>query len=48
MTMDIYSLNYLHHLNQNVYSQFTDTKFYLYPNILLPYHKGKEITQYHF
>jgi len=48
MTMDVYSLNYLHHLNQNVYSQFTDTKFYPYPNILLPHHKGKEITQYHF
>jgi len=48
MTMDVYSLNYLHHLNDNIYSQFTNTKFYAYPNILLPQHKGKEITQYHF
>ena len=48
MTMDIYSLNYLHHLNQNIYSQFTDTKFYPYPNILVPQHKDKKVTQYHF
>nr|YP_009493145.1 LAGLIDADG endonuclease [Ganoderma leucocontextum]AWJ63940.1 LAGLIDADG endonuclease [Ganoderma leucocontextum]WVH38034.1 LAGLIDADG endonuclease [Ganoderma leucocontextum] len=48
MTMDIYSLNYIHHLIENIYSQFTKTKIYAYPNILLPQHKGKEITQYHF
>ena len=48
MTMDVYSLNYLNHLNYNIYSQFTDTKLYPYPNINLPQHKGKEITQYHF
>ena len=48
MNMDIYYLNYLNHLNYNIYSQFTDTKLYAYPNINLPQHKGKEITQYHF
>ena len=48
MTMDVYSLNYLHYLNDNIYSQFTNTKFYAYPNNLLPQHKGKEVTQYHF
>ena len=48
MTMDVYSLNYLHHLNDKIYSQFTKTKFYAYPNILLPQHRGKEITQYHY
>jgi LAGLIDADG DNA endonuclease family/Proton-conducting membrane transporter/NADH-Ubiquinone oxidoreductase (complex I), chain 5 N-terminus len=48
MTMDVYSLNYLHHLDEKIYSQFTDIKIYPYPNILLPQHKGKEITQYHF
>jgi hypothetical protein len=48
MTMDVYSLNYLHHLNEIIYSQITTTNFYAYPNILLPKHKGKEITQYHF
>ena len=47
MTMDAYSLNYLQHLNDNIYSQITDTKIYAYPNILLPQHEGKEITQYH-
>ena len=48
MTMKVNSLNYLHHLNEDIYSQFTNTKFYAYPNNLLPQHKGKEITQYHF
>jgi LAGLIDADG DNA endonuclease family len=50
MTMDVYSLNYLQYLDENIYSQFTNTKFYAYPNILLPQHKGKKkkITQYHF
>jgi len=48
MTMKTNSLNYLQHLNEDIYSQFTNTKFYAYPNNLLPQHKGKEITQYHF
>ena len=48
MTMDVYSLNYLNHLNENIYSKITNTKFYAYPNVLLPQHTGKEITQYHF
>src|SRR6266498_688099 len=29
-------------------SLFTETKIYPYPNILLPHHKDKKITQYHF
>lgn len=48
MTMDVYSLNYLNHLNENIYSKITNTKIHAYPNVLLPQHKGKEITQYHF
>jgi NADH-ubiquinone oxidoreductase chain 5 len=48
MTMDVFSLNYLNYLNQNIYSQFTDTKIYPYPNLLLPHHKDKKITQFHF
>jgi hypothetical protein len=48
MTMDVYSLNYLHHLDENIYSKFTETKLYPYPNVLLPQHKDKEVTQYHF
>jgi len=47
MTMDVYSLNYLNYLNQTIYSQFTDTKIYAYPNTLLYQHKGKEIVHYH-
>jgi len=41
MTMDVYSLNFLHHLDNNIYSHFTcspsegATKIYPYPNILL-------------
>jgi len=41
MTMKVNSLNYLHHLNEDIYSQFTNTKFYAYPKNLLPQHKGK-------
>jgi LAGLIDADG DNA endonuclease family protein len=48
MTMVVYSLNNVNNLNENIYSQFTNTNLYAYPNILLPQHKGKEITQYHF
>lgn len=47
MTMDVYSLNYLNHLDQTIYSQITDTKIYAYPNISLAQHKGKEINHYH-
>jgi hypothetical protein len=46
--MKVNSLNYLQHLNEDIYSQFTNKKFYAYPNNSLPQHKGKEITQYHF
>jgi len=49
MTMDVYSLNYLNHLDQTIYSQFTNTKNFPYPNIFLPHHKDKKkVTQYHF
>jgi hypothetical protein len=48
MTMKVNSLNSLQHLNEDIYSQFTNKKFYAYPNNSLPQHKGKEITQYHF
>jgi hypothetical protein len=48
MTMDVYSLDYLNHLNDNIYSQFTDVKIHVYLNILLSKHEGKKVTQYHF
>jgi Proton-conducting membrane transporter/LAGLIDADG DNA endonuclease family len=48
MTMVLYSLNYLIHFYNNIYSQFTDTNIYPYTNILLGHHKDKKVTQYHF
>lgn len=48
MTMDVYSLNYLNHLFDKIYSQYSSTGIKGYPNIMLPQHKGKEIIQYHF
>jgi hypothetical protein len=47
MTIKVNSLIYLQYLNEDIYSQFTNTKFYSYPNNSLPQHKGKEITHYH-
>ena len=46
MTMDAYSINYLEYLNKHIYSNFTTINIYPYPNVLLPQHKGKKITQY--
>src|SRR5580704_3219385 len=38
MTMDTYSLNYLNHLYENVYGQFSLSGIYPYPNTKLPQH----------
>ena len=46
MTMDTYSLNYLNHLYENIYRQFSSSVIYPYPNIMLPQHLGKTVTQY--
>jgi hypothetical protein len=48
MTMDVYYLNYLTHLFDKIYGQYSSTGIKGYPNIMLPQHKGKEIVQYHF
>lgn len=48
MTMDVYSLNYLNHLFDKIYGQYSNTSIKGYPNIMLNQHKGKEIVQYHF
>jgi len=48
MTMDTYSLNYLNHLYENIYRQFSSSGIYPYPNIMLPQHLGKTVTQYSF
>jgi hypothetical protein len=47
MTMDAYSLNYLKHLDPTIKNQIINIKIYVYPNNLLPQHRGKEITHYH-
>jgi len=42
MTIKVNSLNYLQYLNEDIYSQFTNTNFfYSYPNNSLPQQKGK-------
>ena len=46
--MDTYSFNYLNHLYENVYKQFSSSGLYPYPNLKLPQHLGKTITQYSF
>lgn len=48
MTMDTYSLNYLNNLYQTVYGQFSSSGLRPYPNIKLPQHLGKSVTQYSF
>lgn len=48
MTMDAYSLNYLTHLYQKIYGQYSGTKIKGYPNLSLTQHKDKQITQYQF
>jgi LAGLIDADG DNA endonuclease family len=48
MTMDAYSLKYLNDLYEKVYSQFSLSGLHPYPNIMLPQHSGKIITQYNF
>ena len=47
MSMKVNSLNYLQYFNEDIYSQFTNTNFYSYPNNSLPQQKGKKINQYH-
>jgi hypothetical protein len=48
MTIDTYSLNYLNHLYETVYKSFSSSGLHPYPNILLPQHSNKAITQYSF
>ena len=48
MTLDSYSLNYLNHLYETVYKQFSLSGIRPYPNILLPQHLDKVVTQYSF
>lgn len=46
--MDTYSLNYLNHLYNTIYEKFSSSGLKSYPNINLPQHLGKTVTQYCF
>jgi hypothetical protein len=46
MTLNAYSIDYLQFLNENIYSKITNIKIYAYPNVILPQHKGKKVSQY--
>ena len=46
MTLDSYSLNYMNHLYEEIYGQYCTSGIKSYPNINLPQHIGKSITQY--
>jgi LAGLIDADG DNA endonuclease family/Proton-conducting membrane transporter len=48
MTMSILAYNYMLELFKNTYAQFSSSGLKPYPNILLPHHVGKLVTQYHF
>lgn len=42
------ALDYMTTLVNNVYSQYGVKKINPYPNVLLPHHVGKSVTQYTF
>lgn len=48
MTMSVKAHDYLLSLANGVYSQFSDYVLKPYPNVSLPQHTGKVITQYYF
>ena len=48
MTMSVKAYGYLLSLANGVYSQFSDYVLNPYPNVSLPQHAGKVVTQYYF
>lgn len=46
MTMDVYSINYLLSLFNEIFYQFSTSSLAPFPNINLPQHEGKSIKQY--
>lgn len=48
MTLDTYSINYLTHLRYTIYAEYCSSGLIAYPNVKLPQHEGKTITQYSF
>jgi hypothetical protein len=48
MTLDAYSINYLNHLFDAVYGEYSSSGIIPYPNINNPQHADKIVTQYSF
>lgn len=48
MTVDTYTLSDLTHLYEKIYGQNSSSGLHAYPNILLPQHLNKTISQYSF
>ena len=48
MVLGAHSLNYLENLYRKVYGNFSSSGLYPYPNVMLPRHHGKIVTQYSF
>ena len=48
MTLDTYSLNYLTHLYDKVYKEFSSSGIHPYPNLKLNKHLNKKVLQYSF
>lgn len=48
MTLSVKGYNYMCDLYDRVYAQFSSNGIYPYPNISLPQHKDKIVTQYSF
>ncbi|MBW5719173.1 hypothetical protein GQQ29_26445 [Klebsiella pneumoniae] len=48
MTMSTKAYEYILQLFNSIYSQFSSSGLRPYPNVDLPQHAGKTVTQYHF
>jgi LAGLIDADG DNA endonuclease family len=48
MTLSVKGYNYMVYLYDKVYAQFSSSGIHAYPNISLPQHKDKIVTQYSF
>jgi hypothetical protein len=48
MTMSVKVFDYLSNLYNTTYAQYSNTGLKPYPNVILPQHVGKSVTQYGF
>jgi hypothetical protein len=48
MSMAVAGFEYMKSLYDQTYGEFCSAYLRPYPNVLLPQHAGKEVTQYHF